>query len=48
VAIQDDFPEGWSLRGTLIYFGLGVLAPSRKEKPNPPSPEEAKEMFAAL
>ncbi|KAL5343738.1 hypothetical protein BJX70DRAFT_393791 [Aspergillus crustosus] len=48
VAVQDDSPEGWSLMGTLIYFGLGVLAPSRKEKANPPSPEEAKEMFAAL
>lgn len=48
VAIQDDSPEGWTLMGTLLYFGLGVLAPNRKEKPNPPSPEEAKEMFAAL
>ncbi|KAL4932729.1 ARMH3 family protein [Aspergillus undulatus] len=48
VAVQDDLPEGWTLMGTLIYFGLGVLAPSRKEKPTPPSLEEAKEMFAAL
>ncbi|KAL2821922.1 hypothetical protein BJX63DRAFT_427284 [Aspergillus granulosus] len=48
VAVQDDSPEGWSLIGTLIYFGLGVLAPSKREKPAPPSPEEAKEMFAAL
>ncbi|OJI98504.1 hypothetical protein ASPVEDRAFT_123079 [Aspergillus versicolor CBS 583.65] len=48
VAVQDDSPEGWSLVGTLIYFGLGVLTPSKKDKPSPPSPEEAKEMFAAL
>ncbi|KAL4780730.1 hypothetical protein BJX76DRAFT_350734 [Aspergillus varians] len=48
VAVQDDSPEGWTLVGTLIYFGLGVLAPSRKEKVAPPSPEEAKEMFANL
>ncbi|KAL5001948.1 hypothetical protein BDV10DRAFT_191918 [Aspergillus recurvatus] len=48
VAVQDDSPEGWTLMGTLMYFGLGVLAPGRKEKPTPPSPEEAKEMFAAL
>ncbi|KAJ0426418.1 hypothetical protein BJY00DRAFT_85068 [Aspergillus carlsbadensis] len=48
VAVQDDSPEGWTLIGTLIYFGLGVLSPSKREKPAPPSPEEAKEMFAAL
>ncbi|KAL2835176.1 hypothetical protein BDW59DRAFT_137278 [Aspergillus cavernicola] len=48
VAVQDDSPEGWTLMGTLIYFGLGVLAPSKREKPSPPTPEEAKEMFAAL
>lgn len=48
VAVQDDSPEGWSLVGTLIYFGLGVLTPSKKDKPSLPSPEEAKEMFAAL
>ncbi|KAL6238154.1 hypothetical protein BDW75DRAFT_228162 [Aspergillus navahoensis] len=48
VAVQDDSPEGWTLMGTLMYFGLGVLAPGRKEKQTPPSPEEAKEMFAAL
>ncbi|KAL4803646.1 hypothetical protein BDV18DRAFT_144110 [Aspergillus unguis] len=48
VAVQDDSPEGWSLMGTLMYFGLGVLAPNKKEKPKAPSPEEAKEMFAAL
>ncbi|KAL4909058.1 hypothetical protein BDW74DRAFT_145892 [Aspergillus multicolor] len=48
VAVQDDSPEGWTLMGTLMYFGLGVLSPGRKEIPTPPSPEEAKEMFAAL
>ncbi|KAL3479864.1 hypothetical protein BJX99DRAFT_53262 [Aspergillus californicus] len=48
VAVQDDSPEGWTLIGTLIYFGLGVLAPNKREKPTPPTPEEAKEMFAAL
>jgi hypothetical protein len=48
VAVQDDSPEGWTLIGTLIYFGLGVLSPSKRERPAPPSPEEAKEMFAAL
>ncbi|KAL4970810.1 ARMH3 family protein [Aspergillus stella-maris] len=48
VAVQDDSPEGWTLMGTLMYFGLGVLSPNKKEKPRAPSLEEAKEMFAAL
>ncbi|KKK22806.1 hypothetical protein P175DRAFT_0470160 [Aspergillus ochraceoroseus IBT 24754] len=48
VVVQDDSPEGWSLIGTLIYFGLGVLAPSKRERASPPNAEEAKEMFAAL
>lgn len=48
VAVQDDVPEGWTLTSTLTFFGLRVLAPGAKDKPAPPTPEEAKEMFAAL
>lgn len=48
VAVQDDAPEGWTLFSTLIYFGLGVLSPSKKDKASPPSAEEAKEMFGTL
>lgn len=48
VAVQDDAPEGWTLISTLIFFGLGVLTPNKKEKTNPPTAEEAKEIFATL
>ncbi|KAL1969523.1 hypothetical protein VTN77DRAFT_8961 [Rasamsonia byssochlamydoides] len=48
VAVQDDLPEGWTLTSTLIFFGLRALAPGAKEKPAPPTAEEAKEMFTAL
>ncbi|KAJ9214589.1 hypothetical protein DTO166G4_3822 [Paecilomyces variotii] len=48
VAVQDDVPEGWSLTSTLIFFGLRALAPGARDKASPPTPEEAKEMFAAL
>ncbi|THC94396.1 hypothetical protein EYZ11_006125 [Aspergillus tanneri] len=48
VAVQDDAPEGWSLISTLIYFGLGVLAPNRRDKSSPPTAEEAKELFSEL
>ncbi|KAE8374758.1 hypothetical protein BDV26DRAFT_284011 [Aspergillus bertholletiae] len=48
VAVQDDAPEGWTLFSTLLYFGLGALSPSKKDKASPPSAEEAKEMFATL
>ena len=48
VAVQDDSPEGWTLIGTLIYFGLGVLSPGKKEKATAPTAEEAKDLFAAL
>lgn len=48
VAVQDDMPEGWSLASTLIFFGLRALAPGAKDRGNPPTAEEAKEMFAAL
>ncbi|PYI02205.1 DUF1741-domain-containing protein [Aspergillus sclerotiicarbonarius CBS 121057] len=48
VAVQDDSPEGWTLIGTLIYFGLGVLAPGKKEKAAAPTVEEAKDLFAVL
>ncbi|RAL03983.1 ARMH3 family protein [Aspergillus ibericus CBS 121593] len=48
VAVQDDSPEGWTLMGTLMYFGLGVLAPGKKEKATAPTAEEAKDLFAAL
>lgn len=48
VAVQDDVPEGWSLTSTLVFFGLRALAPGARDKASPPTPEEAKEMFAAL
>ncbi|KAJ9270834.1 hypothetical protein DTO212C5_3059 [Paecilomyces variotii] len=48
VAVQDDVPEGWSLTSTLIFFGLRALAPGARDKASPPTPEEAKEMLAAL
>ncbi|GKZ19189.1 hypothetical protein AbraIFM66951_008023 [Aspergillus brasiliensis] len=48
VAVQDDSPEGWTLISTLIYFGLGVLAPGKKDKAGTPTVEEAKDLFAAL
>lgn len=48
VAVQDDAPEGWSLFSTLIYFGLGALTPGSNERTNPPTSEEAKELFASL
>ncbi|KAJ5637698.1 hypothetical protein N7490_007577 [Penicillium lividum] len=48
IAVQDDIPEGWSLKNTLIFFGLRALAPGARDKANPPSAEEAKAMFAAL
>jgi hypothetical protein len=48
VAVQDDAPEGWTLFGTLSYFGLGVLSPSKRDKPSTPCAEDAKEMFAML
>jgi len=48
VAVQDDIPKGWNLSSTLVFFGLGALAPGSKAKPQPPSVEEARERFAAL
>ncbi|KAL1998273.1 hypothetical protein VTN02DRAFT_6494 [Thermoascus thermophilus] len=48
VAVQDDVPEGWTLTSTLIFFGLRALAPGARDRSVPPTPEEAKEMFAAL
>ena len=48
VALQDDLPEGWSLSSTLIFFGLGALAPGHKANSKPASAEEAKEKFAPL
>ncbi|PYI34689.1 DUF1741-domain-containing protein [Aspergillus indologenus CBS 114.80] len=47
-AVQDDSPEGWTLISTLMYFGLGALASGKKDRPNPPTAEEAKELFASL
>ncbi|EAU35803.1 conserved hypothetical protein [Aspergillus terreus NIH2624] len=48
VAVQDDSPEGWTLISTLIFFGLGVFNPSKREKATPPTADEAKEIFATL
>lgn len=48
VAVQDDLPEGWTLSGTLSYFGLGVLTPSAKVPPPVLSAEEVQERFALL
>ncbi|RHZ72198.1 hypothetical protein CDV55_107052 [Aspergillus turcosus] len=48
IAVQDDAPEGWTFSSTLVFFGLGRLAPGARNKPQAPTAEEAKEMFAAL
>ncbi|KAI9681358.1 MAG: hypothetical protein M1817_002641 [Caeruleum heppii] len=48
VAVQDDLPEGWSLTSTLAYIGLGAISPKANAKPQAPSPEAAKALFAAL
>lgn len=48
VAVQDDAPEGWSLISSLMYFGLGALKSGSKDKMNPPTAEEAKDLFANL
>ncbi|RMJ28144.1 hypothetical protein PHISP_00998 [Aspergillus sp. HF37] len=48
VAVHDDKPEGWTLTSTLIFFGLRALAPGARDRSNPPTADEAKEMFAAL
>lgn len=48
VAVQDDSPEGWTLISTLIFFGLGVFNPSKREKATPPTADEAREIFATL
>ncbi|RAL09724.1 ARMH3 family protein [Aspergillus homomorphus CBS 101889] len=48
VAVQDDSPEGWTLISTLMYFGLGALTSGKKDRPSPPTAEEAKELFASL
>jgi hypothetical protein len=48
IAVHDDKPEGWTLTSTLIFFGLRALAPGARDRSNPPTADEAKEMFAAL
>lgn len=48
VAVQDDLPEGWNLSSTLVFLGLGALAPGPKANAKALSAEEAKERFAAL
>lgn len=48
IAVQDDAPEGWTLSSTLVFFGLGRLAPGTRNKTQAPTAEEAKEVFATL
>ncbi|EEH20876.1 hypothetical protein PABG_03107 [Paracoccidioides brasiliensis Pb03] len=48
VAVRDDLPEGWNLSSTLAFFGLGILAPGRRARAQPLTPEETKARFGAL
>jgi hypothetical protein len=49
VAVQDDLPEGWTLKSTLNMIGLGAIAPGGKPPPKPVyDAETAKRMFAEL
>ncbi|KAI9733576.1 MAG: hypothetical protein M1834_003178 [Cirrosporium novae-zelandiae] len=48
VAIQEDLPEGWTLSSTISFLSLGYISPGAASKPQPPSPEDAKALFAAL
>ncbi|OJD14503.1 hypothetical protein AJ78_05153 [Emergomyces pasteurianus Ep9510] len=48
IAVQDDLPEGWNLSSTLAFFGLGVLAPGRRTRTQPLTPEETKSRFGSL
>ncbi|MCJ1230994.1 hypothetical protein MMC12_007669 [Toensbergia leucococca] len=47
ISLQENADEGWNLSSTLSYIGLGVLAPSKKQAPTPPT-EDAKDQFGAL
>ncbi|RMZ84228.1 hypothetical protein DV738_g845, partial [Chaetothyriales sp. CBS 135597] len=47
VAVQDDEVNAWSLSTTLNFVGLRALSPERN-KPSPPTEEEAKALFNAL
>ncbi|RMD42118.1 hypothetical protein DV735_g3005, partial [Chaetothyriales sp. CBS 134920] len=46
-AVQDDEVNAWSLSTTLNFVGLRALSPERN-KPSPPTEEEAKALFNAL
>ncbi len=46
-AIQDDFPEGWTLTSTFGMLGLGKLVGSKPKQPVL-DPEVAKEQFKML
>lgn len=48
IAVQDDIPEGWSLAGTLVFFGLRALTTGAKDRSTPLTAEEARESFTAL
>ncbi|KAK5658444.1 hypothetical protein OQA88_1833 [Cercophora sp. LCS_1] len=49
VAVQDDLPEGWTLKSTLNMIGLGAIAPGGKPPPKPVyDAETAKKMFTEL
>ena len=47
LALQDDSPEGWSIGGTMSYFGLGTWAGSSRPVASPPA-DLAKSDFSKL
>jgi len=48
VAVQNDQVEGWSLGGTLSYFGLGSRASASAAKAVILTADEQKAAFALL
>ncbi|KAM7208176.1 protein of unknown function (DUF1741) domain containing protein [Naviculisporaceae sp. PSN 640] len=49
IDVQEDLPEGWSLKSTLNMIGLGAIAPGGKPPPKPVyDADTAKKMFAEL
>lgn len=48
IVVQDDLPEGWSFNSALVFLGLRALTSESRNKPPPPSEEQAKQLFATL
>lgn len=49
IDVQEDLPEGWTLKSTLNMIGLGAIAPGGKPPPKPVyDADTAKKMFAEL